>query len=91
MSSDQQISRNAPCPCGSESMGDILLEQSGRNMTLKTTRFDFEMNHWHLDTFLVEYKNWGMREFATFNIAPDGTTISLNFLGNTFERVEVAK
>jgi len=72
----------------SESKGDILLEQSVRRMVLKTTRLDFEMSHWHLDTFLVEYKDWEMREFANFNISPDGAITSINIFGDTFKLVE---
>lgn len=72
----------------SETMGDILVEKSGRKMTLKTTLVDFEMSHWHLDTYLVEYKSWQMHEFATFNIGPDGTTTSVTLFGDTFRRVD---
>jgi len=70
-----------------ETIGDILIEQSGQDMTFKTTLIDLEMTHWHLDTFLVENKPWSMREFVAFNIGPDGTVISFDFIGHTFERV----
>ena len=69
-------------------MGDILIEKSGRKMSLKTTLVDFEMSHWHLDTYLVEHKSWQMHEFATFNIGPDGTTTLVTLFGDTFTRVE---
>jgi len=72
----------------SETMGDILVEKSGRDMTLKTTLINFEMTHWHLDTYLVEFKNWQMHEFASFSIGPDGTVASLKLFGDTFVRVE---
>jgi CubicO group peptidase (beta-lactamase class C family) len=71
----------------SETMGDTLIEKSGRNMTLETTRVSFEMTHWHLDTFLVEYKNWQMKEFVKFSIGADGTLESFKLMGETFERV----
>ena len=71
-----------------ETMGDILIGKSGRNMALETRLVSFEMTHWHLDTFLVEYKNWNMREFVTFTIGPDGALESFKFLGEIFERVE---
>jgi len=74
----------------SESIGDILIELSGRNMTFKMKRVDFEMTHWHLDTFLVKYDSWEMREFATFNIGPDGKIVSIDFFGDTFVRVDDA-
>jgi CubicO group peptidase (beta-lactamase class C family) len=72
----------------SETIGEILVAQSGHDMTIKTTTVDLEMTHWHLDTFLVEYRPWSMREFATFKIGPDGAVRSLDFIGNKFERVE---
>lgn len=72
----------------SENRGELLLELSGQNLILKTKRLDFEMSHWHLDSFLVEYKNWNMRNFASFNIGPDGAIISFNLYDDTFERVE---
>jgi hypothetical protein len=72
----------------SETIGDIVILKSGHDMTIKTTNVDLGMTHWHLDTFLVEYEPWSMREFVTFNIGPDGTIRSLAFIGSTFERVE---
>ncbi len=33
---------------------------------------NLKMSHWHLDTYLVEYEDWGMREFANYNIGADG-------------------
>jgi CubicO group peptidase (beta-lactamase class C family) len=72
----------------SESIGDIQIEKSARNMTLKTTLIDFEMTHWHLDTYLVEHKSWQMHEFVNFNIGPDGNIASLDLFGDTFVRVE---
>ncbi|MGB5487810.1 MAG: hypothetical protein WBN06_10515, partial [Lysobacterales bacterium] len=62
---------------------------SGSDMTLKTTLIDFEMSHWHLDTFLLEHESWDMHEFATFNIDPEGNITSVNAIGHKFERVPV--
>jgi hypothetical protein len=42
------------------------------------------MSHWHLDTFLVEYDAWGLREFAEFQIGPDGSVSSLELFGENF-------
>jgi len=69
------------------SFGEIQIEKSGSDMALKTTLIDFEMSHWHLDTYLVEYKTWEMHEFATFNINPEGNITSVDVIGHTFERV----
>jgi CubicO group peptidase (beta-lactamase class C family) len=71
----------------SETMGDIRIEESGGELILSTTRVDFEMSHWHLETFLVEYPAWEMREFATFNIGSDGVVESLGLFGTRFVAV----
>lgn len=72
----------------SATVGDLQIGWTEGEWTLETGLIDFEMTHWHLDTFLAEYKPWEMREFTTFNIGTDGTIVSLEFLGHTFERVD---
>jgi len=72
----------------SEPLGDILIVQSEHGLSLKTVRYEFEMSHWHLDSFLMEFANWDLHEFVTFNIGPDGRIASLSFWGNTLARVE---
>ena len=72
----------------SETVGDLRIEVSGKRWTIGPARIGLEMTHWHLDTFLVEYEPWEMREFAAFEIGPEGTVVSLKFLGHAFERVE---
>ena len=73
----------------SQVIGDIHIEVSARKMTLKTNLIDFEMSHWHLNTYLIEHPTWQMHEFASFNIGPDGKVKSLDLFGDTFERVEI--
>jgi CubicO group peptidase (beta-lactamase class C family) len=70
-------------------LGDIRIEASGDGLVLKTARVVFDMSHWHADTFLVEYKQWEMREFAAFRINPDASITSVELFGESFERVEV--
>jgi CubicO group peptidase (beta-lactamase class C family) len=67
-----------------ETMGDIQIVKDGKNLTLKTKLIDLKMSHWHLDTYLVEYDSWGMREFATYNIGADGNISSMEFMGMSF-------
>jgi CubicO group peptidase (beta-lactamase class C family) len=69
-----------------ESMGDIMIVKSGDTLSLKTKMVNLKMSHWHLDTYLVEYEDWGMREFANYNIGADGNISSLEFLGLRFMR-----
>jgi hypothetical protein len=72
----------------SDVFGEVVIERGDRDMILKTGLVDFEMSHWHVDTFLVEYKAWEMREFVTFKVDPDGTAESFEFFGNTFKRLK---
>ena len=67
--------------------GDVRIETADSSFTISTGLVDFEMDHWHLDTFLVEYAPWEMRLFATFKIGPDGLVESLDFLDFTFKPV----
>lgn len=68
-------------------LGDIMIEGSGPSLVLRTRQVNLEMRHWHFDSFLVDYRNWDMREFATFNIDPAGQISSLKLFGEDFERV----
>jgi len=68
-------------------LGDITVAGTSAYLTLNTAQVDFDMRHWHFDSFLVENENWNMREFATFNINPAGSISSLKLFGEIFERV----
>ena len=69
-----------------ETMGDIQIVTSGEHLMLKMKWVDLKMSHWHLDTYLVEYLDWGMREFAKYNIGADGKISSLELFGMTFNQ-----
>lgn len=68
--------------------GEVRIETLENAFTVSTGLVDFEMSHWHLDTFLIEFAPWKMREFATFTIGPDGVVESLDLLDFTFEPVQ---
>jgi CubicO group peptidase (beta-lactamase class C family) len=68
----------------SKVIGEITVALEGRNLLLKSKKVDLPMTHWHLDTFLVEYKPWGLREFAEFHVGPDGTIEELELFGESF-------
>lgn len=70
-----------------ETMGDIEIVKSGKDLILKSKLVEFKMSHWHLDTYLVEYKDWGMREFVTYNIDAEGKISSLELFGMSFSRL----
>ena len=65
-------------------IGEITIAPEGRNLILKSKKIDLPMTHWHLDTFLVEYKPWGMREFADFRVGPNGAIEELKIFGESF-------
>jgi len=65
-------------------IGEITIAPEGRNLILKSKKIDLPMSHWHLDTFLVEYKPWGMREFADFRVGPNGAIEKLKIFGESF-------
>jgi CubicO group peptidase (beta-lactamase class C family) len=68
----------------SHAFGEITVAKEGRKLVLKTKRVELPMTHWHLDSFLVEYKSWGMREFAEFRVGPDGEIATLELFGENF-------
>lgn len=72
-------------------IGEIVIEKRGRKLFLKTRRVEMPMSHWHLDTFLVEYPAWDLREFAEFRIGPDGSIQTLELFGESFEPVKVSE
>jgi CubicO group peptidase (beta-lactamase class C family) len=68
--------------------GDVVVGRSDRRLQFRTARITLEMRHWHLDTFLVEYEPWNLREFATFRIGTDGSVEALEVLGDSFRRLD---
>jgi hypothetical protein len=68
-------------------IGEVTVALDGRDMFLRTGKVDLPMSHWHLDTFLVEYKPWGLREFADFRLGPDGEITTLELFGEQFKPV----
>jgi hypothetical protein len=72
----------------SQVIGEITIALEGRNLLLKSKKVELPMTHWHLDTFLVEYKPWGLREFAEFRIGPNGTVQVLELFGERFTLME---
>ncbi len=45
------------------------------------------MTYWHLDTFLVEYPEWQLKEFAEFRIGPNGQIDELELFGENFKPI----
>jgi hypothetical protein len=68
--------------------GDVAVELNGRTLQLKTPRGSITLQHWHLDTFLLEKTSWNLRELATFHIASNATVSSLEMFGDSFVRAK---
>jgi CubicO group peptidase (beta-lactamase class C family) len=66
-------------------LGSVTIEYSGRDLQLRTAAVGMPMSHWHLDTFLVEYESWELREFAEFRIGPDGRIKSFLLFDQEFQ------
>jgi CubicO group peptidase (beta-lactamase class C family) len=68
-------------------LGEVTVVVANGELKLQTATVDFSMSHWHLDTFLVEYQPWALREFAEFRIAPDATVTGMELFGDTMVRI----
>jgi CubicO group peptidase (beta-lactamase class C family) len=68
----------------SAALGEVGVEADEDGMLLTTISANLRMSHWHLDTFLIEYEPWGMREFLTFRIGPDGEIQDFEAFSSTF-------
>ncbi len=55
---------------------------------LRTGMYEYEMSHWHLDTFAVNYVTWRHATFATFAVDESGRVASVEIFDHVFDRVE---
>jgi hypothetical protein len=75
----------------SKQNGDLVVEQKGRALELKSGLGPITLQHWQLETFLMEYVPWNLRELATFQIGSDASVSSLQVFGDTFVRVKAGE
>ncbi|MDZ7644592.1 MAG: DUF3471 domain-containing protein [Woeseiaceae bacterium] len=71
----------------SDLLGDIALVRENGTLTLRTGMYEYDVAHWHLDTFTVDYLSWSYPSFATFRIDPDGRVAALTVFDHDFERI----
>jgi hypothetical protein len=71
----------------SPALGELSLEASEGALRLRTALLDQSLSHWHLDTFLLDYPPWQLREFLQYRIGPDGAVESFTLFGETFTRI----
>ena len=72
----------------SPALGEVTVVEAGGGLLMRTAKVEFTLSHWHLDTFLVEYPPWQLREFAEFRVAPDGSVTGLELFGETLLPVD---
>lgn len=65
----------------------MVVDDKGK-LTLYTPWVTLPLQHWHVGTFLVTHPPWSLREFVSFQLMPEGTIPSFEFLGDTFRRVD---
>lgn len=68
-------------------LGPVTVTLSEGRLVLETGKVELTLSHWHLDTFLVEYAPWKLREFAEFRVSPDAKVTSMTLFGETLTRV----
>lgn len=65
--------------------GSVTIEHADGALQLLTAAVAMPMSHWHLETFLVEYESWELREFGEFRIGPDGRIKSFVLFDQEFQ------
>ncbi len=70
--------------------GDVVVpaRPSHDGPVLRTSMYEYEAAHWHVDTFTVDYMSWSYPQFARFLIDPAGAVEAIEVFGEVFERVE---
>jgi CubicO group peptidase (beta-lactamase class C family) len=66
--------------------GPLQIRSGAAGLTLHTRVRDYQLTHWHGETFLVMHADWQRGVFARFDLAPDGTITALEAFGDRFLR-----
>ena len=67
-------------------LGELSLEAAEGELRLRSAMLDLPLSHWHLDTFLLDYRPWQLREFLQFRIGPDGAVEGFALFGESFAK-----
>ena len=70
----------------SDILGTIAFMRRGNKLILKTGMYEYDVEHWHLDTFLVSYISWSAGTFAAFQVNPEGKVGTLSVFGHEWKR-----
>jgi len=71
-------------------LGELSIEIGDGGLQLHSAMLPLPMSHWHLDTFLLDYRPWQLREFLQYRIGPEGAVEGFTLFGETFTRVRVS-
>ena len=69
-----------------DQLGEVRLMRRDRELILKTGMYEYDVSHWHLDVFLVNYVSWSSGTFASFGIDASGQVATMDVFGQTFEK-----
>ena len=67
--------------------GDILIELTEDRLHTRIGSYEYQLSHWHLDTFLVSYPFWRNGRLSTFRVGPEGHVESVDIFGEAFLRI----
>ena len=68
-------------------MGNVEIEQSDKGLAVVGPNVHIPLSHWHLDTFLGERKDQGLKTLISFSIGADATVSGLEFVGTRFNKL----
>ena len=67
--------------------GKLTIAQTEQGMLLSSGRIQFELSHWHLDTFLAERPSRDWKFLLPFSINSKGKVQSFDLFGEAFDKV----
>jgi CubicO group peptidase (beta-lactamase class C family) len=68
-------------------LGELAVEAGDGGLRLRSALLELPLSHWHLDTFLLDYRPWHLREFLQYRVGPEGAADSFTLFGETFTKV----
>jgi CubicO group peptidase (beta-lactamase class C family) len=68
--------------------GTVTIETGGDALILRTPVREYTLTPWHGETFLLEHADWTRGDFATFDLAPDGTVEGIEVFGDDFRAAD---
>ena len=68
--------------------GELEVVQTEHGMMLRSKKIQFELSHWHLDTFLAEHKGFDSKFLLPFRIGSKAEIQSLDLFELEFNKVE---